>query len=99
MPRCRLFLTLQTSDQETLMSDLFRIASNRLVVMALGIVALLLPNAPGSFIYADEAGSTTKKELARSRPEQQGISSTAILAFVEEADKKIENMNSFMLVR
>ena len=37
--------------------------------------------------------------LPRSSPEAQGISSSAILAFVEAADKNIESMNSFMLVR
>jgi CubicO group peptidase (beta-lactamase class C family) len=37
--------------------------------------------------------------LARSSPESQGISSSAILAFIEAADKNIESMNSFMLMR
>jgi CubicO group peptidase (beta-lactamase class C family) len=37
--------------------------------------------------------------LPRSSPEAQGVSSAALLAFVEEADRKIEAMNSFMLVR
>lgn len=37
--------------------------------------------------------------LARSSPERQGISSADILAFVEAADKDIDAMNSFMLVR
>ena len=37
--------------------------------------------------------------LPRSSPESQGISSSAILAFIEAADKNIESMNSFMLVR
>jgi CubicO group peptidase (beta-lactamase class C family) len=35
----------------------------------------------------------------RSSPESQGVSSAAVLAFVEAADKNIESMNSFMLVR
>ena len=39
------------------------------------------------------------ESLPRSSPESQGISSSAILAFVETADKTIESMNSFMLVR
>ncbi|HEV3237540.1 MAG TPA: serine hydrolase, partial [Gemmataceae bacterium] len=83
------------------MSNLTGNATGRLMVMALGIVAFLLTSASSSFLRADEGASpsTTKKELARSRPEQQGISSAAILSFVEEADKKIEGMNSFMLVR
>jgi CubicO group peptidase (beta-lactamase class C family) len=37
--------------------------------------------------------------LPRSSPEKQGVSSSAILAFVEAADEKIDTMNSFMLVR
>ena len=37
--------------------------------------------------------------LPRSTPERQGISSAAILAFVEKADTEIDAMHSFMLVR
>ena len=37
--------------------------------------------------------------LTHSSPESQGISSSAILAFIEAADKNIESMNSVMLVR
>jgi CubicO group peptidase (beta-lactamase class C family) len=37
--------------------------------------------------------------LPRSAPEEQGVSSTGILSFVEAADENIESMNSFMLVR
>lgn len=37
--------------------------------------------------------------LPRSTPEAQGVSSTAVLAFVEAADQKVDVMNSFMLVR
>jgi CubicO group peptidase (beta-lactamase class C family) len=39
------------------------------------------------------------ESLPRSTPEKEGISSSAILAFVEAADKEIDTMNSFMLVR
>lgn len=38
-------------------------------------------------------------ELPRSTPEQQGISSSSILAFVQAADTGVDAMNSFMLVR
>src|SRR4051794_34406538 len=38
-------------------------------------------------------------DLPRSAPEAQGVSSSALLAFVESADKRIDAMNSFMLVR
>lgn len=37
--------------------------------------------------------------LPRSTPEAQGISSEAILAFIEAASEEIDTMNSFMLVR
>jgi CubicO group peptidase (beta-lactamase class C family) len=37
--------------------------------------------------------------LPRSEPEAQGISCSAILAFVEEAEKRIDALHSFMLVR
>ena len=38
-------------------------------------------------------------ELPRSSPESQGISSSAILSFVESADKEIDSLNSLMIVR
>ena len=37
--------------------------------------------------------------LPRSRPEAQGIPSSVLLAFVEEADKKIDALHSVMIVR
>jgi CubicO group peptidase (beta-lactamase class C family) len=39
------------------------------------------------------------KSLPRSKPEAQGVSSTAILDFVKTADRKSESLHSFMLVR
>ncbi len=50
----------------------------------------------GSFCSAMERDSSP---LPRSSPEAQGISSGAVLAFVDAADKNIDAMNSFMLVR
>src|SRR5271157_5213475 len=38
-------------------------------------------------------------DLPRSSPEAQSVSSAALLAFVEAADKDIDSMNSFMLLR
>jgi CubicO group peptidase (beta-lactamase class C family) len=38
-------------------------------------------------------------DLPRSSPESRGVSSVAVLEFVEAADKSIDAMNSFMLVR
>lgn len=37
--------------------------------------------------------------LPRSSPEAQGVDSAALLGFIEAADKKINSMHSFMLVR
>lgn len=37
--------------------------------------------------------------LPRSSPEGQGVASSAVLAFVEAADDRVDLMNSFMLVR
>ena len=37
--------------------------------------------------------------LPRSSPEAQGVSSAAVLSFVEAADKNIDSLHSFMLVR
>jgi len=39
------------------------------------------------------------QSLPRSTPEQQGIASNAILAFVQRADSEVDAMHSFMLVR
>jgi CubicO group peptidase (beta-lactamase class C family) len=38
-------------------------------------------------------------DLPRSSPESQGVDSAALLAFIEAADKKIDSMHSFMLIR
>lgn len=43
--------------------------------------------------------STASTPLPRSSPEAQGISSAAIREFVEAADKQINTLHSFMLVR
>jgi CubicO group peptidase (beta-lactamase class C family) len=38
-------------------------------------------------------------QLPHSVPEAQGISSTAILAFIEEVEKSVDALHSFMLLR
>ena len=45
------------------------------------------------------AASSSGADLPRSSPEAQGVSSAAVLAFVEAADKDIDSLHSFMLVR
>ena len=42
---------------------------------------------------------TRRNQLHRSSPESQGISSSAILAFVEQVDKSIRSLHSLMLLR
>ncbi len=51
----------------------------------------------GSIALAGDRPSAVS--LPRSTPEAQGISSSALLAFVEAADKQIDSFHSFMLVR
>src|SRR5260370_9561020 len=38
-------------------------------------------------------------DLPRSSPEAQGVSSSAVLSFIEAADKNIDSLHSFMLLR
>ena len=45
------------------------------------------------------AADTLPGALPRSTPEAQGISSAAIFDFVQSADRQVDAMNSFMLVR
>ncbi len=42
---------------------------------------------------------TVAADLPRATPESQGVSSAAVLAFVEAADKSIDSLHSVMLVR
>jgi CubicO group peptidase (beta-lactamase class C family) len=51
------------------------------------------------FVLAPVSLGQKSASLPRSSPEQQGISSADLLAFVDAADKEIDTMNSFMLVR
>jgi len=60
------------------------------------MVSLFLLLCAGSVCTAADISSG---KLPRSSPEKQGISSSAVLAFIEAADEKIDTMNSFMLVR
>ena len=43
--------------------------------------------------------SWAQKTLPHSSPEQQGIASADLLAFVDAADKEVDTMNSFVLIR
>ena len=59
------------------------------------LVACLLLLALGSAGLAQ----TTPAQLPRSTPEAQGLSSAALSSFIEQADREIDTMNSFLLVR
>lgn len=50
-------------------------------------------------ILLRSGGSTSAQPLPRSTPEAQGVSSTAIRAFIETADREVDSMHSFMLLR
>jgi CubicO group peptidase (beta-lactamase class C family) len=62
-----------------------------LVVRILPVSVLVLGLGPRA--------SAANESLPRSSPEAQGISSSAILGFVEQADKHLDSLHSFMLVR
>jgi len=49
--------------------------------------------------WAVVAGLSLEAGLPRATPESQGVPSSAILSFVEAADKGIDSLHSFMLVR
>ncbi|MDA0809160.1 MAG: serine hydrolase [Planctomycetota bacterium] len=61
--------------------------SIRLLILALVVTGITRCN------------SATASELPRATPESQGVSSSAIRAFVEAADAQVDSMHSFMLVR
>ncbi len=64
---------------------------NRIVHLLATSLALL---GAGSIFAA-----TSSNALPRSTPEAEGVSSTAILDFVQTADREIDALHSFMLVR
>src|SRR5689334_5338729 len=52
-----------------------------------------------SFVFASSLVAQTGAPLPRSTPEREGISSSAILSFVQAVDTAIDAMNSVMIVR
>src|SRR5882724_11359462 len=60
------------------------------------IASLILLTWVATSCLAQEPGA---RSLPRSTPEEQGVASSALLQFIEEADKKIDVMNSIMIVR
>ena len=49
--------------------------------------------------YSGRLGFAKDSSLPRSLPESQGVSSSQVLKFVEAADREVDSMHSFMLVR
>ncbi len=60
-------------------------------ILFFGLSVLAIPG------LAQEA--TTKVSLPRSLPEQQGVNSVKLLEFIEKANRDVNSMHSFMLVR
>jgi CubicO group peptidase (beta-lactamase class C family) len=58
------------------------------------LAASLFASAAGLALPADDS-----QRLPRSTPEEQGISSAAVLGFVDGAEQKIDALHSFMIVR
>ncbi|MHA3772210.1 serine hydrolase domain-containing protein [Verrucomicrobiota bacterium sgz303538] len=52
-----------------------------------------------ALLFAAVSSALSSDPLPRSTPEAQGVSSAAIRAYVEAADKQVDTMHSFMLVR
>src|SRR5215203_3870553 len=65
-------------------------------VVRSALVCLLLVS---SCAHAPARPADGRGSLPRSTPERQGISSSAVLAFVEAADREIDQMHGFVLVR
>src|SRR5688572_23528028 len=64
-------------------------------------VRLLFPVlcAAAVIVSSIAVGSAQKVGLPRSTPEAQGISSAAVLQFVEAAEQKLNALHSIMIVR
>jgi len=65
--------------------------------MRLRLLAALVPFTACATLAL--AAPATRVELPRSSPEAQGIPSSAILAFLQETEQKIDAVHSFMLLR
>src|SRR5262249_11995613 len=68
-----------------------------LVVASVLLVSGLAPKIQPT--DAPVAAAEKPLALPRSTPEEQGVSSPALLEFIEAADRDIDQMHSFMLVR
>jgi len=69
------------------------------LVLAALVTTAFAQTARPNFKADSRAAVAESRSLPRSAPERQGISSAAILDFVDTADRQIDMMNSFILVR
>ncbi|MEI8016772.1 MAG: serine hydrolase [Schlesneria sp.] len=58
-----------------------------------------MKNSVAITLIALNAAFCHAADLPRSTPEEQGVSSSGILAFIEAVDKDVESLNSFMMLR
>src|ERR1700694_569056 len=68
-------------------------------MLPLPFEATIMKRAVIFALIAASSSTCIAAGLPRGAPESQGVSSAGVLSFVEAADKKIDSMNSFMLVR
>src|SRR3954468_5177981 len=59
----------------------------------------LICNLPVLLVAASLPCSASTLSLPRSTPEEQGVSSAEVRAYIEAADQKVNTMHSFMLLR
>jgi CubicO group peptidase (beta-lactamase class C family) len=55
--------------------------------------------ATALFLFLASAAAAQPADLPRSTPEAQGVPSAAVLAFVEDAEKKVDALHSLMVLR
>lgn len=70
-----------------------------ILCLLVGLQLCILPPRISPFETAAMSVIDAKISLPRSSPEKEGISSSDILAFVEAADARIDQMHSLMIVR
>ena len=63
------------------------------------LIAIALLTLKFALVTSSASLLAQSSALPRSTPESQGISSAAILEYIEAADRQVNSMHSFMLVR
>jgi CubicO group peptidase (beta-lactamase class C family) len=62
-------------------------------------IQILLPVLLSLLLFSTCTETNTNNTLPRSTPEAEGVSSEAILQFIDAADKEVNEIHSFMLLR